>query len=76
MQPKVKMIIKWKNGKAWEMRIDGSFWYYNDGDDLYRLLLDSNGIWLGKREQNNLGNFTWVKQDGFTLEMNEGILKY
>lgn len=76
MQPNKKMNLKWKNGKVWEFRIDSSFWYYNDGDDMYKLILDSNGLWLGKRTKNKLDNFTWVKQEGFTLELNEGTLKY
>lgn len=76
MQPNIKMNIKWKNGKTWEMRIDSSFWYYKDGDDFYRLFLDNNGLWLGKRQKNKLDNFTWVKQEGFSLEMNEGALKF
>lgn len=76
MLPNKKMNIKWKNGDVWEMRIDGALWYYKDGEDLYRLFLDNNGIWLGKRQKNKLDNFTWVKQDGFTLETNEGALKF
>ena len=76
MLPSKKMNIKWKNGDAWEMRIDGSFWYYKDGEELYRLFLDNNAIWLGKRERNKLDNFTWVRQEGFTLETNEGTLKF
>ncbi len=76
MQPNKKMNIKWENGKVWKMRIDSSFWYYNDGDDFYKLIFDSNGLWLGKRVKNKLDNFNWTKQEGFTLEMNEGNLKY
>lgn len=76
MQPKRKMNIKWSGNKVWEMRIDGSFWYYKDGEDDYRLFLDSNGIWLGKRERNKWDNYAWVKQEGFTLETNEGSLKF
>lgn len=76
MQPNRKMNVKWNNGKVWEFRIDSSFWYYKDGENFYRLFLDNNGLWLGKREKNDLDNFTWVKQKGFTLEMNEGVLKY
>ncbi len=76
MQPNKKMNIKWKNGKVWEMRIDSSFWYYEDGDDYYKLFLDSNGIWLGKRERNKWDNYTWVQQEGFTLETNQGALKF
>ena len=76
MLPGKKMIVKWKNGNRWEFRIDSFFWYYNDGEDSYRFFLDNNGLWLGKKVKNKLGNYSWVKMEGFTLEMNEGTLKY
>ena len=76
MQPNKKMIIKWKNGKEWEMRIDSAFWYYNENEDHYRLFLDNNGVWFAKRQKNNLDNFSWAKQEGFSLELKEGTLKF
>lgn len=71
-----KMTLKWKNGNTWSFRNDGTFWYYKDGDDFYRIFLDNNGLWVGKRVENKYGNFSWEKVTGFILETDNGILKF
>lgn len=70
-----KIIMK-KGNKNLEFKCESAFWYnYDEGSQL-RIFLDTNGLWVGRFIENKDGSNMWQKLSNYTLEFNEGILKF